>query len=217
MSYGIEITGGIGNLQISSDRSMTAFRVINSGSSSTITGVSGTAPDYLVAISYEPANNGEFKNIAINKTTSEWTVVDENGSAVDVNWVVLDLFKSATASTSGYGIQIFNADNDLAYDSQLLLAENQGVTFKETAAPLTFSGNPFNDTNPLTSNLKEYVTVNHCIYAPGIFIGYRFAKNTTYASGISHFSYIEFSIEFGNTTSYLSNFSDLFALKIGIV
>jgi hypothetical protein len=217
MSYGIEINGGIGNLQISSDRSMTAFRVIDSGSSSTITGISGTAPDYLVAISYEPANNGDFKNIAINKLTSDWTVVDENGSAATVNWVVLDLFKSAAASTSGYGIQIFNASSELAYDSQLLLVENQGVTFKETAAPDTFSGNPLNDSNPLTSNLAEYVTVNHCSYTPELFIGYRFAKNTTFASGISHLSYLEFPTEFGSVVSYLPNLSDLFAIKIGSV
>lgn len=210
MTYGVRIQGAIGNLQIDSDRSIVGLRLVDSGTSSTITGtVANTFFNKIVAISYQPSAGGVV-DLFINKATTPWTVVNYSGTAVSVDWAIISTFPNIP-STSGYGIQVFNADNDLSFDSKLVFQD--GVSITDFATPLTFTGNPATDSAPFTPRLADYVIVNHSEWYPSATnrrTGYRFDNNTL--NGIYHFSQ-----SVGRTERYWTNFVVLIALKIGSV
>lgn len=214
MAYGISIEGGIGNFQINSDTSNIGFKVVNSGTSSDLPGTSaGLGGDKVFAIQYTPPSE-TVKNLFVNKQLTPWRVVEENGTFFSVDWVELELFP-ATPVASGYGIQIFNKDGDLTFDSQNIL--NQGATFKEFATAASMSGDPAQADGPLTPNLSEYGTIQHSFIAGNTYSGYRFANNFFSQHGIYNLSYIEIDVFGSNVASYLPNLSDLFAIEIGSV
>lgn len=214
MAYGISIEGGIGNFQINSDTSNIGFKVVNSGTSSDLPGTSaGLGGDKLFGIRYTPPS-GTVKNLFVNKQLTPWRVVEENGTFFSVDWVELELFPS-TPVASSYGIQIFNKDGDLTFDSQNIL--NQGATFKEFIETDTVSGNPAQADGPLTPNLSEYGTINHALYIGNVYVGYQFANNFFNRQGIYFLGYVEIDLGSTITTSYLPNLSDLFAIEIGSV
>jgi hypothetical protein len=214
MGYGISIEGGVGNFQINSDTSNIGFRVVASGTSSDLPGTTaGLGGDKLFAIRYTPPS-GTVKNLFVNKQVTPWTIVDENVTAVAVEWIELDLFP-ATPIASGYGIQIFNKDGDLAFDSQNIL--NNGATFKEFANAFTVSGDPSQAAGPLTPNLSEYATIAHSFIGSDTYSGYRFANNFFSQHGIYNLSYIIIDVFGSPAISYLPNLSDLFAIQTGSV
>lgn len=214
MAYGISIEGGVGNFQINSDTSNIGFKVVNSGTSSDLPGTSaGLGGDKLFAIRYTPSS-GTVKNLFVNKQLTPWRVVEENGTFFSVDWVELELFP-ATPVASGYGIQIFNKDGDLTFDSQNIL--NQGATFKEFATPGSVSGDPAQADGPLTPNLSEYGTIQHSFIGSDTYSGYQFANNFFSRHGIYHLSYFILDIFGQPAASYLPNLSDLFAIEIGSV
>lgn len=215
MTYGISIQGGIGNFQINSDTSNIGFKVVNSGTSSDLPLTSaGLGGDKLFAIRYTPPS-GTVKNLFVNKQLTPWRVVEENGTFFSVDWVELELFP-ATPVASGYGIQMFNKDRDLTFDSQNIL--NQGATFKEFALAGSVSGDPSAADEPLTPDLNEYATIQHSFIQSGqSYSGYRFANNFFSQHGIYNLSYILIDVFGSPVTSYLPNFSDLFAIEIGSV
>ena len=213
MTYGISIEGGIGNVQITSDTSNIGFRVVNSGTSSDLPGTSaGLGGDKLFAIQYTPPS-GTFKNLYVNKQGTSWVVVDQNGNPFSVNWVELELFSEATPSSTGYGIQIFNKDGILAFDSGNVL--NKGATFKEFANAFTVSGNPSQAEGPLTEDLSEYVTIAHAVFAAGnTYSGYHFSNGSGGRTGVYHIFFVNLG---GFGSGYIKNLSDLFAIKIGSI
>lgn len=220
MTYGIKILGGVDNIQIDSDRSNVGLKIIDSGTSSTIPGtVANTFFDKLIAINYIPASGSVFP-LFLNKATTPWSVVNFNGTAIPVDWVILDTFGN-TPSTSGYGIQIYNADGDISFDSQAL--QNDGASFTDFALYGTFSGNPYEDSGPLTPTTTDYVLMNHSTWGPAgdtIKIGYLFDNSSNNAlTGIYHYAYnVRFNPRNGlSVERYWTNFVNLFSFKIGSV
>lgn len=214
MTYGISIEGGVGNFQINSDTSNIGFKVVNSGTSSDLPGTSaGLGGDKLFGIRYTPPS-GTVKRLFVNKQVTPWRVVEEDGAFFSVDWVELELFP-ATPVASGYGIQIFNKDGDLTFDSQNIL--NQGATFKEFVTPGSVSGDPALADGPLTPNLSEYGTIQHSFIGSDTYSGYEFANNFFSRHGIYHLSYFIIDIFGQDAASFLPNLSDLFAIEIGSV
>lgn len=212
MTYGISIQGGIANYQIDSDTSNIGFRVVNSGTSSAITGSSGTGGTKLYAIQYTPPA-GTFKNLYIKKTVTPWKIVDQNGVDFATNWVELELFSQATPSSTGYGIQIFNKDGILAFDSGNVL--NNGATFKEYEEAFTVSGDPSLASGPLTSNLSEYATIAHAVFAAGnTYSGYHFSNGSGGRTGVYHIFFVNLG---GFGGYYIKNLCALFAIQLGSV
>ena len=213
MTYGISIEGGIGNVQITSDTSNIGFRVVNSGTSSDLPGTSaGLGGDKLFAIQYTPPA-GTFKNLYVNKQGTSWVVVDQNGNPFSVNWVELGLFPATPVASSGYGIQIFNKNGDLAFDSSSIVSK--GATFKEFANAFTVSGNPSQAEGPLTEDLSEYVTIAHAVFAAGnTYSGYHFSNGSGGRTGVYHIFFVNLG---GFGSGYIKNLSDLFAIKIGSI
>jgi hypothetical protein len=228
MAYGIQIFNGSDVLQIDSDRKMSGLNVVNSSlfagqsAGSTIPGTTvGFSPN-LILINYSGTlSPGSAQYVFINKNTDDWSVVDLNGNPVNVDWAILEPFSRQTPSSSGYGIQIWNSSGELAFDSGLI--NNGGFTFKNYALPLTFSGNPAQDSGPLTTNLSEFVSVETSNYVPdNIRMGFLFANQYviggTAQTGI--FFVGEFSIDFlgtGGQWSALGNISQIFSGTIGSV
>ena len=215
MTYGISIQGGIANYQIDSDTSNIGFRVVNSGTSSAITGSSGTVGNKLYAIQYTPPA-GTFKNLYIKKSVAPWKIVDQNGVDFAANWVELELFSQATPSSTGYGIQIFNKDGILAFDSGNVL--NNGATFKEYAETQTVSGDPSLASGPLTEDLSEYATIAHAILlfdeAGNTYSGYHFSNGSGGRTGVYHIFFVNVS---GFGSYYIKNLCALFAIQLGSV
>jgi hypothetical protein len=213
MTYGISIQGGIANYQIDSDTSNIGFRVVNSGTSSAITGSSGTGGTKLYAIQYTPPA-GTFKNLYIKKTVTPWKIVDQNGVDFATNWVELELFSEATPSSTGYGIQILNKDGILAFDSGNVL--NNGATFKEYEEAFTVSGDPSLASGPLTTNLSEYATIAHAVFAAGnTYSGYHFSNGSGGRTGVYHIFFVNLG-GFGGG-GYIKNLCALFAIQLGSV
>lgn len=220
MSYGIEITSGIGSLQISSSRPMSGFKVVDSGTSSQIPGVTGYTPDTNVLIRYQPPENeGQF--IFINKLANPWQVIDGTNSPIAVDWVKIEPFSvGGTASTSGYGLQVFNINNDLVYDS--VNAGNQGISLKEYALEREFSGDFTSDLGPITTDLSEYVSVATIFYTSGATeYGFYFANNATYLTqqytGIYYSGVFYVDTVYGSFSAYLENLSEIFTASIGSI
>ena len=220
MTYGIKIFGGVDNIQIDSDRSNIGIRIVDSGTSSTITGtVANIFFDKLIAINYIPSS-GNQNPLFFNKATTPWTVVNFGGISTPVDWVILDTFPT-TASTSGYGVQVFNADGDVCFDTEVL--QNDGASFTDFALLGTFSGNPIEDLGPLTTDPTDYVIMNHSTWGSAgetIKIGYLFDNvPTNTLEGIYHYAYnVRYNPRNGlSTERYWTNFVNLFSFKIGSV
>lgn len=220
MTYGIKILGGVNNIQIDSDGSNIGLYIVDSGTGSTIPGtVANTFFDKLIAINYVPSS-GSVNTLFFNKATTPWTVVNFSGTATPVDWVILDSFP-ATVSNSGYGVQVFNADGDVCLDTEAL--QNDGASFTDFAIVGTFSGNPYEDSGPLTTDPTDYVLMNHSSWGPAgetIKIGYFFDNNPNNSlAGIYHYAFnVRFNPRNGQSIErYWTNFVNLFSLKIGSV
>lgn len=227
MAYGIQIFNGSDVLQIDSDRKMSGFNVVNSSSfagqspSSTIPGTSAGFSANLILINYSGTiAAGSAQYVFINKNTTPWSVVDLNGNAVTVEWAILEPFSRETASSGGYGIQIWDSSGDLAFDSGLV--NNGGFTFKNYALPYTFSGNPAQDSGPVTSSLSEYVSVETSTYVyNNVRLGFLFANQYviggTAQTGI--FFTGEFRLDLGSTIQWVAidNLSQIFSGTIGSI
>lgn len=223
MGYGIKILSGIDSIQIDSDLSMTGLRVKSFGTSSTLTGFSGLGADELIAINYQTANNTSTP-ISIDRGypnyTATWEFVNNQGTSVAVDWVVLEPYNTLTASTSGYGVQILDINSNLVFDTGL--TNNDGTSVTAVAGSGEFSGNYLADSGPLSDTLTDYIIANSFTYVQGqVFFGTVFANNFTIGqatkNGIYNSSYLTIPTEFGDITSYLPNSSDLYTLKLGDV
>lgn len=227
MSYGIQIVNGSSALQLDSNTKMSGFNVVNSSSfagqspSSTIPGTTSGFLPILVLVNYAGTlSPGTAQYVFINKNTSPWSVVDLNGNPVTVEWAILKPFKEETPSTSGYGIQIFNSLGQLAFDSTFV--NNAGFTFKNYALPYTFSGDPAQDSGPLTTDLNEFVSVETSTYVyNNVRLGFLFANQYviggTAQTGI--FFTGEFRLDLGSTIQWVAidNLSQIFSGTIGSI
>lgn len=222
MAYGIELNGGGNVFQIGSTRVMSGFKVVSSGSASTIPGTTANtfSADFILIRPSTPAS-GSKQEVYIKKNTTPWSVVDQTDSALTVDYVIIRSFKDAgnTPSTSGYGIQVFDANGDIAFDSGLIGTD--GVTLTSTAEAGTLSGNFLIDT-ALTTNLSQYVSIETSFFVyNNTEFGFLYANNYTVGSNTRNGIYYtgKFYIDiFGeHYSSYLTNMSQIFTATIGSV
>jgi len=145
-----------------------------------------------------------------------------------MNYIVAKWSNEQTAGNSGYGLQVYNSDGDLAFDSGLY-NNNGGIGIIAFAAQQTLSGyGSFGITSRMSTNTTKYYSMNGS-YATGndsIFFGLEFNKSTSTANGsggegvywLSYFtSYTMSGGTFGTFSSYLSNFTPRFIAEGGSV
>jgi hypothetical protein len=155
MTYGIRIESANGSLQIDSDYDDEAFTV-TSYSQSTTTATFDAEKDLVFARPVSRANT--LSTVGFNGTGSTRTFRPplSTGSTVSMEVVIGRFAGSLTTSTSGYGLQIFNASGDLAFDSEQYQGDG-GFTITTYIPPFQASGT---GTNPLTASVDDFVCFN---------------------------------------------------------
>ncbi len=121
MSYGIEIKNANDNVVIDSETSNTGFVIIDAGTSNSITSINLEEEFLFVKPN---ATSGNY-NIALHRTSGNFgenqaiTFRENSGSAISCDCVRGKFANTLTVSSGGYGLQIFNSEGDLAFDSGL--------------------------------------------------------------------------------------------------
>lgn len=232
MAYGISFETANGNVQIDSDTTNTGLIVLSSSASSTTVTFD---PQKELVFAKPASTTYTNQKVAIRYPTNySWsgagtfTFEEPDGTAVAMDYIVAKWSNEQTASTSGYGVQVYNSDGDLAFDSGLYTGSG-GIGIIAFAAQQTLSGyGSFGVTSRMSTDTTKYYSMNGS-YAAGsdsIFFGLEFNKSTSTANGsggvgvywLSYFtSYTMSGGSFGTFSSYLSNFTPRFIAEGGSV
>lgn len=171
MAYGILLESANGNLQISSENPNIGFIVIDAvASSSTVTydpakeivfakPASTTYTEQKVHL-HTPSN---YTSGSATFTFEEDAPAQNTNSTVNMNYIKGKWAEEFSAGTSGFGIQIYNSNNDLAYDSTLYQNNGGfGITGFKNLAEVTGNGTFSNFTHDpanalITTDITSYV------------------------------------------------------------
>ena len=232
MAYGISFETANGNVQIDSSTTNSGLIVLASAaSSSTVTfdpqkelvfakPASTTYTNQKVAIAY-PSTYGW-------SGSGTFTFAEPDGTAVLMNYIVAKWSNEQTASSSGYGLQVYNSDGDLAFDSGLY-NNNGGVGIIAFAAQQSLSGyGSFGVTSRMSTDTTKYYSMNgsYTTSNNSVFFGTEFNNSTSTANGsggkgvywLSYFTGYTFGGGgFGSFTSYIANFTPRYIAEGGSV
>lgn len=203
MAYGIQILSANGNVQLDSSTTNSGVIVVDAAASSqTVDAVLNeelvfakpVATGSQITMAWKAGTSGSYN--PANNTT--FTFRNNYGTAMNCSYIKVKVASEITASTSGFGIQVYNEDLDLAFDSGLYNGdEGFGVT---DFVP----GNGFNGQfNFIDSDITKYCLMNPTFQSTGgAFRGYVY-KNTTsttapYTSGKGIY-FLGYIIIFGQT------------------
>lgn len=222
MTYGIEINGGGNVLQIASNRVMSGFNITSLGAGSTIPGTVGSSfSPKIILVKPSTPSSGSKQEVYLNKQTTPWSVVNENGTSITVNYAIVESFKDSnnTPTTGTYGIQIFDANGDIAFDSGAVGTD--GITLTSSAEANVFSGDYLID-DPLVTDLSQYVSIETSFFLNDNFeLGFVYANNYTVGSntrnGIYYTGRFFFDIFGQPYSSYLTNMGQIYTAKVGSV
>lgn len=141
MGFGIRFETTNGQVQIDSETTGSGFIVTNSGTSSTL--------------GLPAAGEMTFArpNVRTSTTTIAYaalggTFVNPAGTAVTCDWIrgIWANDSSVTPSSSGYGLQVYNSDGELAFDSNMYNG-NGGFGVTDYVASGTITPTADNDPN----------------------------------------------------------------------
>ena len=208
MGYGIEILTGNGNLQINSDYTDSGFIVIDKFSSTTTINYD-RSKDLIFA---RPASGGGNVTVGLSTTTATGVVTrtfqDTSGSSVNME-VIKGRFCSELTASTGYGLQVFNSDGDLAFDSGNFTGDGG---FNLTDYIPTFQENgQVSLGDPMTTDGRKFVNMDTTFIdnsGDGFYIQYIFRDAGT-SEGIFFESYFNVTFEFGTVASFLSNYNPI--------
>ena len=179
MSYGIKIFSANGNIQLDSSTTNSGVIVVDSAASSqTVDAVVNeelvfakpVATGSQITMAWKAGTSGSYN--PANNTT--FTFRNNYGTAMNCSYIKVKVASELTASTSGFGIQVYNEDLDLAFDSGLYNGdEGFGVT---DFVP----GGGFNGAyNFIDNDIDKYCLMNPTyVDSSSSFRGYIY-KNTT--------------------------------------
>ena len=222
MAYGITIENDNANIQIDSDTTNVGLVVLGGAASSTTVASFNQSTQFLFA---KPAGTYAQQHVALTTTgswtaASSYTFIDEDGNSVAMDYLIATWADEASASTSGYGLQIYNSTGDLAYDSVLYTGYG-GLGIVGVSKVFTLDGYGAGSTGSrLTTDPDQYVNMNGT-YSTGadFFVGYVFRTATTNnGPGIYWDSYIDIDLqEYGIIRSNYENFSPRYLAEGGSV
>jgi hypothetical protein len=224
MAYGISFETANGNVQIDSDTTNTGLIVLSSSASDT----SVTFDPQKELVFAKPSSTSyATQKLALrapaNYTYGQpgtFTFEDNTGSSVNTNYILAKWSNEQTASTSSYGVRVFNSDGDLAFDSGLYTGAG-GIGIISYAAQQTLSGyGQTSTTSRMSTDTDKYYSLNGS-YAFGsstTFLGLDFVKTATYSAGVG--VYWHAKIDLGGTfggTIIIANFTPRFVAEGGSV
>jgi len=208
MGYGIEILTGNGSLQINSDYTDSGF-IVTDKISSTSTVTYDRSKDLVFA---RPASGGGIVFVGLSITTATGSVTrtfqDTSGSSVNME-VIKGRFCSELTASSGYGLQIFNSDGDLAFDSGQFTGDG-GFNLTDYI-PSTQVNGQISLSSPLTADGRKYANMDTTAIdnsGDGFYIQYCFRDSGT-DDGIFFESYFNLTFEGGTIASFLSNYNPI--------
>jgi hypothetical protein len=223
MAYGISFETANGNVQIDSDTTNTGLIVLSSSASDT----SVTFDPQKELVFAKPSSTSyATQKLALrapaNYTYGQpgtFTFEDNTGSSVNTNYILAKWSNEQTASTSSYGVRVFNSDGDLAFDSGLYTGAG-GIGIISYAAQQTLSGyGQTSTTSRMSTDTDKYYSLNGS-YAFGnsnTFLGLDFVKTTIYSAGAGVYWHAQIYLAgFGGFIT-LPNFTPRFVAEGGSV
>jgi hypothetical protein len=224
MAYGISFETANGNVQIDSATTNTGLIVLSSSASATSVSFD---PQKELVFAKPSSTSYATQKLALrapaNYTYGQpgtFTFEDNTGSSVTTNYILAKWSNEQTASTSSYGVRVFNSDGDLAFDSGLYTGAG-GIGIISYAAQQTLSGyGQTSTTSRMSTDTDKYYSLNGS-YAFGsstTFLGLDFVKTATYSAGVG--VYWHAKIDLGGTfggTIIIANFTPRFVAEGGSV
>jgi len=224
MGYGISFETANGNVQIDSDTTNTGLIVISSAASATTVSFD---PQKELLFAKPASTTYTNQKLALRNPSSyiygssgTFTFEDASGNAVNTNYILAKWSNEQTASSSDYGIQVYNSDGELAYDSGLYTGDG-GIGIISYAAQQTLSGyGGSSATSRMSTDTSKYYSMNGS-FASGnsnTFLGLEFNKDANAGAGVGVYwwSIINLGSFFGGII-YIPNFTPRFVAEGGSV
>jgi hypothetical protein len=224
MGYGISFETANGNVQLDSDTTNTGLIVLSSSASATSVSFD---PQKELVFAKPSSTSYATQKLALkapaNYTWGQpgtFTFEDNAGNTVNTNYILAKWSNEQTASTSSYGVRVFNSDGDLAFDSGLYTGAG-GIGIISYAAQQTLSGyGASSTTSRMSTDTDKYYSLNGSYaFGAGItFLGLDFVKTATYSAGVGVYWHAQINLGsmFGGTV-YMANFTPRFVAEGGSV
>jgi hypothetical protein len=123
MPYGLYLVGDNSNLQIDSAQPYSFLKVVETGSATTVTRNTTTEMIFV-----KPPSAGSLA-VGYAGTAPNYSFYDELHQSVTLDYVKVRYTKADTASTSGYGLQVYNNFGELAFDTGVFINATAGNNF----------------------------------------------------------------------------------------
>lgn len=218
MAYGFQSYTTNNDLQLDSTKEeMSGLIVVQGGTGSSISNVQSNE---LVFARYGTGTT-DLCHMKQSGTTRTFHEAGPLETAKNVDWLVCARAADLSVSTSGYGVQVWNEDLDLQYDSGKYTNQG-GVSIASIAPSGDQHGNPVSDlSNPISTDTSEYVCMDAGFWNSHRHYGsYRYYNN--YSSGGSTYTGIWWEAKTlipgpGGGTTYWRNGTDCITVSGGSV
>jgi hypothetical protein len=166
MAYGLLVNSGNNTVQINSDSPMCYLKPVQIASGNAVT---ITNPDQLICI--KPPTLPDATKWGLNPISTTVFNITSNGTQTSANYLTLRATSVDTATT-GYGLQVFNVDGNLAFDSGIFTGID-GIKIPYLSKIIDAQGAPgFGATNTIYTG-ADYDQIYACV-------------NGSYATGTSY-------------------------------
>ena len=232
MAYGIIFETANGNVQIDSTTTNTGLIILSSvASSQTVT--FDQNKEFCFARPASTTYTGEIKialrSISGSSTGTQTYYFEEpDGTKINTNYILGKWANEQVSSSGGYGVQIFNVDGDLAYDSGLYTGDGGlGIVAFWPAGELSGYGSigtarQMTDGYTLFANMNG--TAGEANSYDGSYYGNVFKKSaagtpesSSGGPGIYWESVIRFDVGYGLSVFVVPNFTPRFLAEGGSV
>lgn len=168
MSYGIRIDSAFNTLQLDTSAPLSYLKVTSSGTAASIINVSAQS---IVAIKVKSTATPTELGYAYGAYTTgtnpyTYTFSNSQGASTLVDYIVLEPTNSAAPSTAyPYGIQVFNSEGELAFDTGVFVTggtSEKVVNMVKILTGQTISGNP-NDPSAILYTKSDFRDVYCCV------------------------------------------------------
>lgn len=182
MTYGVLFKNANSNVQIDSDSTGTGLVVVDSGTGTSL----GQSVDLANKLVFARPTSTEvptyfFAKLGTVASNGTQTVqfVDDAGNAVTANWIIAEVASELTASSSGYGLQIFNSNGDLAFESTAYNGDG-GLNITDYLA----AGDGSGDFDLIDTDTSKYAMMNTSSWFSNFRQGYFYGNPNNSGTGI---------------------------------
>jgi hypothetical protein len=177
-TYGVEFYNANGDVQIASDTTGKGF-IVTYEDQGTVTPRVNLSKELVFARpAATTANYYFYAELSTADVNGEKTIsfVNDLGNATTSDYFIVTPSDDLTASSSGYGIQVYNSEGDLTFDSGTVTSNNGGVNITDYFAAGIGSG----DYDLLDTDERKYALMNTSFFDQDTFeTGFYYANTTS--------------------------------------